>query len=188
MTSLDPRIFNVLAWAGKRHNSQPYGRNEYWPHLVAVLSVALEHGVRDTDTLLACVCHDILEDTLVTEKELAERTNEVVVDLVRQCTFKQETRESQLEAIAEAGKTMTPRAMIVKCCDTIANIMSFGSDFTPEEAAQHKWTRTYPYRIRFANGYLERLKDLGRPLREAEKTGKMLAEEIKARLTGGLDE
>ena len=182
LTNLDDDLFSLLLWAIKAHGNQPYGDNDYGIHLVAVLCIALEHGVTDWDTLAACICHDLLEDTTVGPEELAMCTNETVVSLVRQCTFTQATRSQQLEAIARSSLEMTPRAMIVKCCDTIANMGCLGAGLSPQKAVNHKWMKTRPYRLRFVRNYRDRISNLGRPLRPAETAAYSLAMKIRDHL------
>ena len=178
LTKLDNKLFDLIVWAANLHGTQLYGKNSYWAHLVAVTCVALENGVTDRDTLYACPTHDLFEDCGISVEELTDKIGETATSLVVQCSFMQPSRTAQLVAIAESAKTMTPRALIVKCCDTIANINGFGSGFTLEEAGNHKWQATLPYRNQFAQGIIDRFGELGRPMRDTEALADRLARKI----------
>jgi len=180
---LDPPLLDLLVWASAEHGTQPYGRNHYWIHLVAVLCVALDAGVGDWDTLAACICHDLLEDTQISPQLLEEMTNERVRHLVEQVTFDPKMpKAEQMRDLIKRAETMTPRAAVVKCCDTLANIQSLGSGFTPREIRKHKWMKTLPDRDRFAEILVDRFMKTQRKGRVMELMALGLALEIRVHI------
>ncbi|MEI6671922.1 MAG: HD domain-containing protein [bacterium] len=66
------KIIKALDLAKKFHNG--ITRDEGTPYIVHTISVAIyamEDGV-DTDTVIVCLLHDILEDTDISEEEIRE--------------------------------------------------------------------------------------------------------------------
>lgn len=126
-----------------------YGNQPYSKHLIDVVAVAnkyigyIEKSMQD-NIYCACYCHDLVEDTACTPKELARLFNHEVADIVYRVS-----NERGLSARAILFKTL-PKiwenryAKFVKLCDRIANGTSSKSGF------DKKSSRTYQ---RYLNEY-----------------------------------
>lgn len=97
------------------------GGNPYITHLLSVQKRFMDrYGGMDCDFWVACVLHDILEDTETTEKELleVECVNERVVELVKILTRrKDETYMAYIRRVA-----VVEAARWIKICDLEDNM------------------------------------------------------------------
>ena len=107
---------------GQTYGDQPYGTR----HLDAVAATAVAFGFgNDEDVMLACQAHDVLEDTANT---VADMRNAGFPERV--CSIVERLSDPAGMSRAEAKKLSLPRiaadrkAIIVKCCDRLANGIS----------------------------------------------------------------
>ncbi|SDK18050.1 HD domain-containing protein [Nonomuraea jiangxiensis] len=111
----------AVAFAGRCHGVQqrPTGR-PYVEHLLEALEVAVVGaGVADRDVLVATVLHDVLEDTLCTEAEVARRFGPRVAALVRWVTKPPGTMKADyLASLVKAPS----QAVLVKLADRVSNV------------------------------------------------------------------
>jgi (p)ppGpp synthase/HD superfamily hydrolase len=97
------------------------GGNPYITHLLSVQKRFMDrYGGMDCDFLVACVLHDILEDTETTEEELleVECVNERVVELVKILTRRKD--ETYMEYIRRVA--VVEAARWIKICDLEDNM------------------------------------------------------------------
>lgn len=97
------------------------GGNPYVTHLLSVEERFVNrYGFMDSDCVVACLLHDILEDTDTTEQELldVEYVNERVVELVKILTRqKDETYMAYIRRVA-----VVEAARRIKICDLEDNM------------------------------------------------------------------
>ena len=97
------------------------GGNPYITHLLSVQKRFTDrYGGMDCDCVVACVLHDILEDTETTEEELleVEYVTERAVELVKVLTRKKD--ETYMEYISRVGGVEATRR--IKLCDLEDNM------------------------------------------------------------------
>lgn len=97
------------------------GGNPYVTHLLSVQGFFMnKYGFMDCDCLVACVLHDILEDTDTTEQELldVEYVTERVVELVKILT--RQKYETYMEYIRRVAVDEDARR--IKLCDLLDNM------------------------------------------------------------------
>ena len=140
------RYQEAVIFATRAHGSQMYGQMPYLHHLEAVCRQLFIYCFHPTtpsamrklpldvceDLLIACLLHDTIEDTDVTEEDLREKFGDRVANLVwavtngtisEQITDKAERRKAKFATVYPKIRS-TPYALIVKLCDRIANFES----------------------------------------------------------------
>lgn len=128
------RVFRAYADAERHHRPQIRKTGEpYILHPVAATRMLAEMGL-DTDTLCACLLHDVIEDSKeaprpVLRQQLAEAHGETVVDLVEGVTkLEQFHFDSKDAANAESIRKMMlatkrdPRVILIKLADRLHNM------------------------------------------------------------------
>jgi (p)ppGpp synthase/HD superfamily hydrolase len=103
----------------KRHEGIPYVT-----HPVAVALMLAQRGFGE-EVVAAALCHDVLEDTGVTEGEMRQELGDAVADVVSAVSYDRslpwkEQRERYIESVREAGES----AMAVSVADKIHNARS----------------------------------------------------------------
>ena len=133
-THLTERFVEALAFATRAHRGQ-YRKGTgipYVSHPLQVAGIALEHGA-DEDQAIAALLHDVIEDTDVTEAELAQRFGGDVARIVADCSDAEgpdekppwrKRKESYLAHLA----TSSGRSALVSCADKLHNARSVVSD------------------------------------------------------------
>ncbi len=108
------------------------GNIEYWKHLENV-SLILENAIKFgneikensalANDMIACAwCHDLLEDTSITENQILSEFGPEVLKLTKELTnFKSDNDIIDYMAKLES---ITPEALLVKICDCIDNLQS----------------------------------------------------------------
>ncbi len=103
----------------------------YIIHPLHVFRVVSEWGVIDIDTLVACVCHDLLEDTLCGEWKLAEAIGQTAFGYVKELTHipppgltPQQAAAMKADKINTFSTASIP-ALIVKVADRLVNVLDF---------------------------------------------------------------
>jgi (p)ppGpp synthase/HD superfamily hydrolase len=127
-----PAVRYAAAFASGAHAArfQLYDGRPYAHHLRAVYEVALRHAglvpdEREREAVLcAAWCHDLLEDTLITERQLEPMVGPLATRIVRAVSD-----DAGSGPTWEARKRVTyprtarePLAVFVKLCDRIANV------------------------------------------------------------------
>ena len=111
------RVLAALA-----HHGQMYGEVSYIRHCSRVVDILV--GVNaEPDILAAAWLHDVLEDTSIDRRLIANRTNDRVADLVWACTGVGGTRRERNANIAEKLREC-PAAAVIKVADRIDNVRS----------------------------------------------------------------
>ncbi len=129
----------------KDHAGKPYyGHCDFVANFACQYARALGLSDRDVDTVYqAGLCHDLLEDTDVTEVELLSRTSQDVVKLVKVLThLSTDSYEDYFEKILP-----NRLAVIVKLADTTHNAMVTRFDETERTEALKDGCLAYSRRL-----------------------------------------
>ncbi|MCB9763322.1 MAG: bifunctional (p)ppGpp synthetase/guanosine-3',5'-bis(diphosphate) 3'-pyrophosphohydrolase [Alphaproteobacteria bacterium] len=124
---MDPRVVEARAWAMEAHGDQRYGEHPYVVHLDQVAATLTPFGV---EARVMGYLHDIVEDTPVTEGQVAERFGVHVaacVALVTDCAGpNRKARKAATHAKLAAVPADDPRAiaLVVKAADRLSNLRS----------------------------------------------------------------
>lgn len=131
--SVESQLFEALAFAAHKHRAQrrkDVEASPYINHPIALArTLAVEGGITDTDTLIAAVLHDTVEDTDTTFEEIRAMFGPRVADAVRQVTDdtrldKAERKRLQIEHAPHLSK----RAALVKLADKTCNLRDVASN------------------------------------------------------------
>jgi (p)ppGpp synthase/HD superfamily hydrolase len=125
---LTNRFEEALIYATRLHAQQLRKGSgvPYIAHLLAVTSLALEHGA-DEDTALAALLHDAIEDQggAATRAEIQRRFGDVVVAIVEGCTDADVMPKPPWRARKEAYLARLPKepeaVRLVSVCDKLHN-------------------------------------------------------------------
>jgi hypothetical protein len=118
------RAVRFVAEAHANHRRKGAAQEPYINHLVEVADlVACATVGADEDLVIAALCHDTIEDTGVSEAELADRFGLRVAGIVAECSDdmtlpKEERRRRRIEHAAH----LSVGARIVKTADAISNL------------------------------------------------------------------
>ena len=143
------RVTEAIDFAVAEHGDQqrPTGA-AYTEHLLEALeALVVGAGVTDTDVLAAAVLHDVVEDTPVSNEELAERFGPRVAELVGWVTIPQpgrgedraEVKQASLRRLAGAPKD----AVLVKLADRLSNVQTLRNLGEDRQRAYYAQTVRY---------------------------------------------
>ena len=128
--SLDTkRLFDAFTYADNAHSSQlRKDGSPYITHPLAVAEIVAELEL-DTDSIIAALLHDVIEDTDATHEDIAKLFGHTVADLVEgvtkltrvQYTSKE---EEQMENLRKMLMAMAKdiRVILIKICDRLHNM------------------------------------------------------------------
>lgn len=119
----------ALEYAKKHHINQKYGKHPYYYHLLQVQAVALEFAIESDHILIACLLHDVLEDTSVTKYDLMLDFDTNVVNMVSAVTNVDKNPVTGIPLRNRKERALytypniaaNPDAVLLKLCDRIAN-------------------------------------------------------------------
>lgn len=121
------RLLRAIRFASEQHRDhrrKGVTAAPYINHPIAVAEQLARAGFgEDTDLLMAAVLHDVVEDTVATEQDLAELFGEGVTGIVMEVTDDKrlEEKERKRQAVRTiAGKSR--KAQLLKLSDLIANV------------------------------------------------------------------
>jgi len=120
------RISEAIIFAAQAHSGQHRkdGKTPYINHPLEVMNLVVQHvDSPDEDVLIAAALHDIVEDTNVTEAEIAEffgiRVSQLVAELTDdKMLSKEERKRMQLEEV----HTLSADGKLLRLCDKICNV------------------------------------------------------------------
>lgn len=121
------RALVFAAHRHRQHSRKDELKTPYVNHLLDVVNLLVEEGVRDSETLMAAALHDTVEDTETSLEEIEELFGREVRDLVAELSDdktlrKEERKRLQVEHAPEAS----PKAALIKLADKIANAWDVG--------------------------------------------------------------
>lgn len=128
------RVLRAFQLGAQAHAGQERKSGEpYITHPVAVAGILAELGL-DTETIIAAILHDTLEDTELSREALAAEFGEVVAELVDGVTKLDKMRfGSRQEADAESFRKMLLamardiRVILIKLADRLHNMRTLGA-------------------------------------------------------------
>lgn len=138
----------------KRHEGTPY-----ITHPVAVAFILARHDFSE-EVIAAALCHDVLEDTNITEDEMRLELGGVVVDTIKALSYDysvpyKEQRERYIESVRQAGEG----AMAVSVADKIHNVQSLLALYAQEgPGIWKKFNATREQKLWFEEAMLAMLK------------------------------
>jgi GTP pyrophosphokinase len=133
---LSERFTAALSYACLLHRRQARKGTQvpYVAHLLAVASIALEHGANE-DEAIAAILHDAIEDQggVAVEREIRAKFGDAVADIVRACSDtdvvpKPPWRGRKEQYIAHVGAA-TASVRLVSAADKLHNARSLVADF-----------------------------------------------------------
>jgi (p)ppGpp synthase/HD superfamily hydrolase len=136
MANLDSRFATALSFAAELHRD--HYRKEtpipYVSHLLAVASLALEHGA-DQDEAIAALLHDAQEDRggEQTTATIAILFGDRVADIVRGCSDSEESEDKgpwkkRKKAYLKHLETASTSVRLVSACDKLHNARAILAD------------------------------------------------------------
>lgn len=133
---LTARFADALVLACELHRGQARKGTQipYVAHLLAVASLALEHGATE-DEAIAAVLHDAVEDQggADTAATIRARFGDQVTDIVLGCTdtdvVPKPPWRARKEAYVAHVATASPSVRLVSACDKLHNARSLLSDY-----------------------------------------------------------
>jgi (p)ppGpp synthase/HD superfamily hydrolase len=179
VTGYSDVINHALAFAAKHHDRQVRKgtRLPYLTHPANVAIILARYG-RDTDTVVAGILHDVIEDCVrdgytreMLEQRIGDKFGPKVLDTVLAVTYRrhdddgielsaEERRTDYLERLAQAGEP----ALWVCAADKIHNASSIVADLRRTVDPETVWNRFGAGRAGTARWYrqvYEKLKEIG---------------------------
>lgn len=127
--------------AEQAHHGQQYGLYPYSYHLKQVAEVAEEIGF-DDEIVIACLLHDILEDTHLSYNDIKKEFGEDIAELVYAVTDELGRNRKERKERTYPKIKGNPKAIAVKLCDRIANVreakISFNKSFGSSDSKMYK--------------------------------------------------
>ena len=123
------RLFDAFSFADNAHSGQlRKDGTPYITHPLAVAEIVADLEL-DTDSIIAALLHDTIEDTGVTHEEIAKRFSPAVADLVEGVTKLTRVQyvskeEEQMENLRKMLMAMAKdiRVILIKICDRLHNM------------------------------------------------------------------
>ncbi|MBW4575335.1 MAG: HD domain-containing protein [Aphanothece sp. CMT-3BRIN-NPC111] len=133
---LSERFTEAVTFAAQLHSNQKRKGTEipYLAHLLAVASIALEHGANE-DEAIAALLHDAIEDQggAPTREEIRRRFGDTVTEIVDGCTDADTTPKPPWHERKEAYIAHIPTAStsvrLVSAADKLHNSRSILNDY-----------------------------------------------------------
>lgn len=133
---LSPRFTEALTFATELHATQTRKGTTipYVAHLLAVCSLALEHGANE-DEAIAALLHDAIEDQggAATREEIRRRFGDTVTAIVDGCTdadtIPKPPWKERKQAYLDHLPTASPSVRLVSACDKLHNARSVLNDY-----------------------------------------------------------
>lgn len=137
-------------------------KSPYINHPIGVASILANEGdVTDTETLIAAVLHDTVEDTDTTLEEIEEIFGAAIRNIVAEVTDDKSLEKSVRKQLQiEHAKTASPKAKLVKLADKLYNLRDLRRN-TPEGWTQQRsddyfvWAKKVVDNLRGSNKKLE---------------------------------
>ena len=138
----DGMVLDALLFANEKHEGQsrkgtglPYITH---PLAVSYLVAKFKKSKHLTEIVVACILHDILEDTATTFAELAERFTPLVASLVLELTSDKLEIASigKLEYLKKKMEGMSSYALVIKLADRLHNISDHPTEKTVRDTVE----------------------------------------------------
>jgi guanosine-3',5'-bis(diphosphate) 3'-pyrophosphohydrolase len=121
------QLVKTLAFATQKHRHQrrkDIEASPYINHPITLVDILVnEGGVTDSDTLIAALLHDTVEDTDTTVEEIEAEFGPVIAELVMEVTDDGSLPRHERKALqVKHAPNLTYKAKLVKLADKIANL------------------------------------------------------------------
>lgn len=162
-------IFSALKFAADKHAKQRRKGPEDTPyinHPIEVAEILINVGeIGDTDTLVAAILHDTIEDTKTTAEELGSLFGSNVLSLVLECTDDKslpKAERKRLQVVHAPHKS--PKAKLIKIADKISNVKDLvrepPTDWSLDRVREYlDWSERVVSGLRGENAHLDELYD-----------------------------
>lgn len=126
MTSDTVTIMRAMRYAAHCHRNQRrrgIDANPYINHPIEVAEHLASCGVTDTETIVAALLHDVIEDTDGTYDEICQLFGKIIADIVVECS--DDTALDKLSRKKEQirrASVISNRARLIKLADKYSNI------------------------------------------------------------------
>lgn len=158
-------IFKALNFSAERHRMQRRKDHDETPYINHPISVAEmivnTGGVSDTNTIIAALLHDTIEDVGVTAKELRQMFGDEVASLVQEVTDDKSLPKAERKRLqVEHASHKSSKAKLIKIADKISNVRdvtnSPPSSWNQERRIEYlDWTENVMKGLRGVNSALE---------------------------------
>lgn len=111
----------AILFAEQAHQGQQYGLYPYIYHPKQVAEIAEEIGF-DEDTIVACILHDVIEDTPISYNDVKKEFGEDVAEIVYAVTDELGRNRKERHDKTYPKIKANPKAIATKLCDRIANV------------------------------------------------------------------
>jgi GTP diphosphokinase / guanosine-3',5'-bis(diphosphate) 3'-diphosphatase len=123
------QVLDAALYAAEKHADQRRkgkSAEPYVNHLIEVAQlVSTVAPAHDANMVAAALLHDTIEDTGVTEADLAQRFGQDVASLVVELTDDKSLPKAERKRLQiEHAPHMSPRAQVIKLADKISNLRS----------------------------------------------------------------
>ena len=143
---LSARFEEALGFTAQLHARQTRKATSipYVAHLLAVASIAIEHGA-DEDEAIAALLHDAIEDQggKAIAAEIGKRYGDRVVDIIRGCSdtdvIPKPPWRSRKEAYVTHVREASPSVRLVSAADKLHNVRSVLADY--RQMGERLWRR-----------------------------------------------
>lgn len=129
-------VFAALKFAATKHRTQRRkdGESPYINHPIEVAEILVRvANVRDSETILAAILHDTVEDTGTTKEELIELFGSDVAELVMECTDDKNLPKAERKRLQiDNASHKSPRAKLIKIADKVCNVTDIANTPPPD--------------------------------------------------------
>jgi len=150
-------LLKAVSWGFQRHcyQKRKISGAPYFTHPIGVASIALNAGVKNINVLIACLLHDVVEDTKTTIDDVKREFGKTISDIVAEVTDdKMLPREEQKKSQLIRAEKMSDEAKIVKLADKIHNLRDAYYIGPPK-----KWTKqSYKNYVNHAKKFMNKVK------------------------------
>ena len=141
---MNQRLLDAICLASDYHCNRPVSLEKAWRkgkgdgnslpyfvHPIKVMELLWKWGIDHTETLVASICHDLMEDTLMTQEKLIQGVGAESAGYVRELTFQCSQNLSADQAAAEKLEYMksfrkaSVQSLVIKIADRLCNVMDF---------------------------------------------------------------
>jgi guanosine-3',5'-bis(diphosphate) 3'-pyrophosphohydrolase len=162
-------IFSALKFASEKHAKQRRkgpGDTPYINHPIDVAEILVNvAAVSNTDTLVAALLHDTIEDTETGADEIESLFGSCVLALVMECTDDKSLPKAERKRLQiEHASHKSPQAKLIKIADKISNVRDIGKappvDWSFDRIREYlDWTERVVNGLRGENADLDALYD-----------------------------
>ena len=151
--------FAARAHAGQKRKGA--AAEPYINHLIEVAELVARSGNdADVNLIMACFLHDVIEDTPITQQELARVFNDDVASLVMEATDDTTLPKDERKAMqVQTAPHKSTRAQTLKLADKISNLRALLISPPPQWSAERKrqyfdWAKAVVSGFTEPNSYL----------------------------------